>query len=101
MKKEDEKWVETCINIRSVDDLKGVFHPFEDDTTQIDIDKYRKVYYNIKFLGKEGVDAKVKDCDGDLHYMCSPILIVQCDDEKPVNITPDILNSIKELIDFY
>lgn len=100
MKKEDEKWTESIAVIKSIDDLKGVFHPFENETTQVDIDKYRKVYYNYGFLGNDGVAAKVKDIDDNMHYMCSPLLIVQCDDEKPINIESDILNSIKELIDF-
>lgn len=93
-------WFETVKLVKSVNDLRSLFHPYEDSIIQVNIDKYRKVFYNYGFLDGKGVAAKVRDMDGEMHYMCSPILIVQCDDEKPINIESDVLNSIKELIDF-
>ena len=49
----------------------------------------------------DGIDAVVSDMNDDRHYMVSPLLLVQCDDTKPVSISDDILEEIKGTIDFH
>lgn len=99
MKYENNKWVEFEPIIKSISDIRGQFHPFEDSVTQVNLDKNRKIYYNVNFM-TEGVQARVVDDEDTLHYMCSPLMLVQCDDTKPIDITEEIKNSIKDAIDF-
>ena len=95
VEKSNDGWTDSDVIINSVDDIRNCFK-FE--IAEVRIDKYRRLYYTIS---EDGVQAKIKDEDGNMHYMSSPLLIVQCDDEKPINISNNILNSIKETIDFF
>lgn len=96
----ENNWTSREVTISSVQDIRDVFKPYQDDVEQVNLSLNSKVYYCIGFM-KEGVEASVKDQDDDKHYMCSPLLLVECDSEKPVDISEKMLNSMEETIDFY
>ena len=94
-------WREETVVLDSVVALRGIFHPHEGKVEQIDIDRNRKIYTCIEFLDvRTGIDAKFLDRDGALQILVSPILLVHCDEEKPIDMTDDVLRSMKEMIDF-
>lgn len=96
----ENNWTSKEFTIRSIQDLRDIFKPHQNDVEQVNLSLNSKVYYSIGFM-KDGVDAKVKDQEGDTHYMCSPILLVECDSEKPIDISEKMLNSMVDAIDFY
>lgn len=96
----EKDWKETEKVIHSVNELRSFFKPYEDEVVQVNIDMFKKVYYGINF-SKDGIHARMTDMDEESHYMCSPILLVECDSTKPVNISEETKNSIKDAIDFY
>lgn len=100
LKRDDTTWTEERVKITSVDDIRKIFTPYQSDVSQVNIDKYQKVYYCVKFM-KTGVEAKVTDENCETHYMVSPLLLVECDDIKPVDISNEVLEKLKDSIDFY
>lgn len=99
-KMENMIWLESYVAIDSVDDIRKLFEPFQDNVTQVNLDINRKIYYSSSFI-KDNIEALATDSEGEKHYMVSPLLFVQCDSEKPVVITNDTLKSIKDEITFY
>jgi hypothetical protein len=97
--KTENGWEKSYKTLKSVDDIKKTFTPHEDNVTEVHLDKYRRVYYSLGFL-TDGVEAKILQ-EEDTHFMASPLLLVYCDDEKPVDITDETLKSIEESIEFY
>ena len=93
-------WLSEPIVLRSVDDILDVFKPCQKDVEQVNLSLNYKVYYSVGLL-TTGVEAHVKDKDGDISYMCSPLLLVECDNEKPVDISEEGLKTIEEAIDFF
>lgn len=100
MEKVNDAWTEKEIEIKNVQSLREVFEPHNDNIEQVNLDKYRKVYYSMGFLN-EGIDAKLIDMNDETHYMVSPLLLVQCDDSFPKKISPEVAESIKKAIDFH
>lgn len=100
LKKENGEWKEEEITIKNVVDIRAVFTPYESTVDQVNLDRYRKVYYTMGFL-KDGIDARTVDMDDNRAYLVSPLLLVQCDDEKPIDLTEEVLQSIKNSIDFF
>jgi hypothetical protein len=98
--KQDNEWHEKEVIINSVDDIKNIFNPHQDRVEQVNLSMFEKLYYSVGFLTADGIDAKVDDMNEDRSYLVSPLLLVQCDETKPINITKETLNSIKERIDF-
>lgn len=92
-------WKSDEVILKSVGDLRGVFSPYINDVEQVNLSLHEKVYYSLSFL-RDNIHAKVTDEMGNRHFMVSPILVVLCDDTKPINITEDSLNFFKEAIDF-
>ena len=39
--------------------------------------------------------------DGETHYMGSPLILVECDDVKPIDITDKVKEEIKERLELY
>lgn len=100
LKRTNEGWVEEEITIDSVNDILKIFKPFENDVSQVNINTFMKVYYCIKFL-EDGIQAKVTDMNCETHYMVSPLLLVECDSSKPIDLTEETLKSMKDTILFY
>lgn len=98
---EDGKWSEEIVSIDSVDDILDVFSPYQMYVEQVNLDRYRKVYYTVENLATQGVVAKIEDADGVLHFMASPLLLVQCNDEEPIRIEPSIKDSIINELKLY
>lgn len=97
MKRKD-KWVGEKKHVDSVQAMKDIFGG--DPVEQVNLSKYLKVIYSPRHL-ESGVLAKVTDLDGETHFMGSPILLVQCDEEKPIDMSEEALEEIKGHIDFY
>ena len=100
LKRVDGAWIEEKVFLKNVESIRQIFDPFREDIEQINISKYKKIYYSIGNL-VDGIDATVSDMNDDRHYMVSPLLLVQCDDAKPVSISDEILKEIKDAIDFH
>lgn len=96
----ENKWTSKEVTISSIQDILDIFNPCQKDVEQVNLSLYSKVYYSVGLM-KDGVDAIVKDQDDDRQFMCSPILLVECDNEKPIDITDKMLNSMEEAIDFF
>lgn len=96
----EDGWKKEEVTLKSVEGLRGIFKPFESRVSQVNISKYLKVYYCLDFI-KDGMDARTVDMDGDTSYMVSPLLLVECDDEKPINISESCLETLLDSIDFF
>lgn len=92
------KWVESEVIIQSADDIREVFSPFKEDVTQVDLNVHEKVYYSICNL-KDSINAHARDFENTMHFMVSPLLLVSCDDEKPIDMTEESKKSILEKVD--
>ena len=63
------------VAVTILDDILDVFSPYQMYVEQVDLDRYRKVYYTVENLATQGVVAKIEDADGVLHFMASPLLL--------------------------
>lgn len=98
-RQEDGKWEEKSLVVRNVNDIKLAFNG--DEVTQVNLNKYHKVFYTTKDIERHGsICSKVVDESGDLFFMASPVMLVLCDDEKPISITGDDMKLFKDSIDF-
>ena len=96
----DGNWKEKKVKVTSVEQLKmlvGKGYVVE----QINVDKYHKIYYSLAELEKYGKITAHYRTDEEFHMMSAPILLVLCDDVKPINITSDALTKMKEMINLY
>lgn len=96
----EKEWTSKEVTISSVQDILDIFEPCQKDVEQVNLSLNSKVYYSVGLM-KNGVDAIVKDQDDDRQFMCSPLLLVECDSEKPIDITDKMLKSMEETIDFF
>ena len=100
VRSESGTWSEKRVKITSVGQLKllvGEGYSVE----QVNVDKYHKIYYSLVNLEKYGSITAHYKSDEELHMMSAPILLVQCDDSKPVDIMPDSLKKMKEMLDLF
>ena len=81
--------------------IRGIFHPFEDDVIQVDINRYEKSFFVVGQSDRASVDAMLCSDDGVRHFLFAPILFVLCDDEKPVDMTEKFHNKIIKITEFY
>lgn len=95
MTREEDGWSEKEVKVTTTDEIRACF---ENSLGEVWLDRYKRVYYSVS---ERGIDAKVKDIDGDMHYMSSPILLIECNSKEPIRISADTKNSIKETIDFF
>ena len=87
-------WSEKNVCIDSIDSMKELV---ANDLTQVNFSKYEKVYFASSTIEGYGqIVAKTHDCNGETFYMGAPLLLVQCDDEKPIDISEEIYSKIKE-----
>ena len=97
MRKNGDSWQEELVVIHNVVEMIA---QFSSKPTQIDLSKYRKMYYNIDRLAEHGVEAKITT-DAEVFYVSSPILFVQCDDTKPIDIESEVFEEMKKAVVFY
>jgi hypothetical protein len=93
--REDTGWSEKEIKVTTSDEIRACF---ENTLGEVWLDAHRRIYYSVT---ERGIDAKARDIHGDMHYMSSPILLIECNDKEPIRISNNIKNSIKETIDFF
>lgn len=96
----ENTWISKEVTINSIQSILDIFEPHQKDVEQVDLSLNSKVYYSVGFM-KSGVEAIVRDQDNDRHFMCSPLLLVECDSEKPIDISDKMLKSMEEAIDFF
>ena len=98
VRQEDETWKEvyhTVHNSKEMIDLVG------QGVAQVNISKYIKLYYSTEGIEKmNGIYSKYMD-DGIREFMASPLLLVECDDTKPIDITQQTIDTIKEHLQLY
>ena len=92
-------WNESFVNVSNRQSFLDVFKT-RDTLEQVNLDKYRKVYYCSSNI-KDEILSKVKDMEGETHYMGSPLILVECDDVKPIDITDKVKEEIKERLELY
>ena len=100
VKDKEKGWISKEVIVDSVRAIRDIFAPEQDGVSQVNLSLNSKVYYSVRLM-KDGVDAKVVDQDGDMQFMCSPILLVECDDTKPIDISSEMLKSMEDSIIFY
>ena len=101
--KADGIWSEKEVFVHDTQEMKDLIGVGM-KPTQVNLSRYMKVFYcldNIEKLEEPRMQARVVDEDGDVQFMVSPILICQCDDTNPINLTKEIEETIKSAIDFY
>ena len=101
--KADGVWSEEEVFVHDTQEIKNLVGVGL-KLTQVNLSRYMKVFYcldNIEKLAEPQMQARVIDEDGDMQFMVSPILICQCDDTNPINLTKEIEETIKSTIDFY
>lgn len=103
-KKDGNTWSDEEVIIKSRSDIKALFRAYlnniDAEVVQINLSKYYKIYFSTDSFGSSCIDAKVIDEGNTTHYMFAPLLLVKCDDEVPVKITSDDIETIKNYIDF-
>lgn len=96
-----KEWHEVVIT--SVEDIKNILtlndSNSKDKVTQINIDKYNKVYYNSSNLSRgisgwcythaehDEFSGEWVTCEGKDYIIGDLVLLVLCDDVKPIDIT--------------
>lgn len=88
------------VTVFSVEDIRSLFES-KDKVTQINIDKYHKVYYDASRISEgisswcsvyETYDSETgfwEDCIGKDFILGNNVLLVLCDDTKPIDITEE------------
>lgn len=99
-KVDENTWSSKEVTIDSIQSILDIFEPCQKNVKQVNLSLNSKVYYSVGLM-KDGVDAVVKDQDEDREFMCSPLLLVECDSEKPIDISNEMLKSMEEAIDFF
>lgn len=98
-KNEHDIWDESEVVISSIDSMKTIVG---NDIFQVDLSKFEKVYYSPSSISKRGqISSVVIDGFGERFFMGDILLVVQCNDEKPVDISEETLKSIKERLVLY
>ncbi len=97
-KQQDGTWKETFEQIHN---SKEMIEIVGQGVEQVNISKYIKLYFSTEGIEKwNGVQSKYRN--GALtEYMASPLLLVECDDTKPIDITQDTIDEIKSNLELY
>ena len=91
-KQKDGRWKESFEQIHN---SKEMIELVGDGVEQVNISKYIKLYYSIEGIEKwNGVQSTYKN-DSITEYMGSPLLLVECDDNVPIDITKETIDTIK------
>lgn len=99
-RKSEGVWSEKEVRITSYDDIKNLVG-FKTFTERVDIDEYHKLYFSVDHLIECGGLVAFATTGDRTHFMAAPILLVYCDGVKPIDITPDSLKKMRELVDLY
>ncbi len=68
---------------------------------QVNISKYKKLYFSTEGISTwNGIQSKYKN-GSTTEYMASPLLLVECDDTKPIDITQETIEEIKSNLELY
>ena len=98
---ENNQWTEKYVDIKEAQDILTVLQTNKKSITQVDIDKYRKVFYSMDNLERYGsISAKI-DAHEERWYMVAPLLLVECNDNEPIMLSKKVEEEIKELITLY
>lgn len=82
----EDRWDRTEVRVFSVADIHAAVGG---KAEQVDLDVWHKVYYNGACYADSGVVAHVRDCQSNIQFLPSPLLLVLCDDEKPVDCSEE------------
>lgn len=96
---ESGNWNESFTRVSNRQSFLDVFKT-RDTLEQVNIDKYKKIYYCSSNITTE-ILSKVTDIEEQTHYMGSPLILVECDDVKPIDITDKVKTEIKERLELF
>lgn len=90
-------WTNSSVVIESVEGIKNLFK--NGNPTQVNLSKFLKVYYSVDDISDYGcIVAKTIDMSGETCFMGAPLLFVECDDAKPIDITEEALLKFEEKV---
>lgn len=90
-------WEELIKIVSSREDFEFLFGA---GLTQVNLSKYYKLYYD-SYDFDDGVKARCNDMNDETYFLSGKLLFVLCDDEKPVDITDEAIESMKQIVTFY
>lgn len=96
---ENGNWIESFTRVSNRQSFLDVFKT-RDTLEQVNLDRYRKVYYCSSNI-TTSILSKVTDMEEQTHYMGSPLILVECDDVKPIDITDKVKEEIKERLELF
>ena len=97
-KQKDGTWKESYEQIHNSKEMIAIVGQ---GIEQVTISKYIKLYFSTEGIEKwNGVQSKYKN-DVMTNYMASPLLLVECDDIKPIDITQETIDKIKTNLELY
>ena len=101
LEKTEQGWSEKYVDLLEPMDILKVLGTDKKGITQVDIDKYRKVFYSMTNLDKYGSITAMMDANEERWYMVSPLLLVECNDNEPILLSKRVETEIKDLITLY
>ncbi|MBQ8234387.1 MAG: hypothetical protein IJZ36_02235 [Bacilli bacterium] len=101
LEKQDDIWTEKYVSLDKPQDILTVLQTNKKSITQVDIDKYRKVFYSMDNLERYGSISAMMDANDERWYMVAPLLLVECNDTEPIMLSKKVEQEIKELIKLY
>lgn len=102
MKKNGTQWLTEEKHITDIASLRDIFGENGNNLEQIYLDEEHKhiLYYSLGFLNG-GIDGRTIDDHNMEVMLVAPILFVQADTEKPINITDTDFEWMKSRCDLY
>ena len=94
------EWSGHEITVTSRSDIYAVFSPYESMIDEVRMGDNR-LYSSPLCHAELGVVAHAKDDSGDRHYLSTPLLFLATDGKNPVDITEDVIKTMKAHIDFF
>ena len=101
LEKTDTGWIETYVELKGITDILSVLGTDMKGITQVNIDRYRKIFYSNKNLEKYGSISAMIDVNEERWYMVAPLLLVECNDIEPIILSKKVENEIKDKITLY
>ncbi len=95
---EDGTWVESYERVHNSKEMIDIVGQ---GVEQVNISKYIKLYFSTEGVEKwNGIKSKYRN-DGLTEYMAAPLLLVECDDNVPIDITQETIDTIKSHLELF
>ena len=96
----DGEWEEEEVTYENIEGLRDLLSPHDDSITQVNISRYVKLLYSIDFMtDKMNTEAKIRDMNGDQHFLVSPLVIIECgNNDLPMDITETCKDKVMSML---